>query len=76
MTRTASRPYAERSAFVGGRDEPEQQLGAGFVQRCEAELEPGALRSPPVAVTPDVGGRCRAVDEPSTSPGWYATLTA
>ena len=25
-------------AFVGGRDEPEQQLGAGVVQRCEAEL--------------------------------------
>lgn len=47
MTRTASRPYAERSAFVGGRDEPEQQLGAGVVQRCEAGLEPGALRSHP-----------------------------
>ena len=26
------------AAFVGGGDEPEQQLGAGVVQRGEAEL--------------------------------------
>ena len=32
------RPDAEGAAFVGGGDEPEQQLGAGVVQRCEAEL--------------------------------------
>ena len=29
---------AEAAAFVGGGDEAEQQLGAGVVQRCEAEL--------------------------------------
>ncbi len=29
---------AEGAAFVGGGDEPEQQLGAGVVQRSEAEL--------------------------------------
>ena len=28
----------ERSAFVGGRDEPEDQLCAGVVQGCESEL--------------------------------------
>ena len=27
---------AERAAFVGGGDEPEEQLGAGGVQRGEA----------------------------------------
>ena len=29
---------AEGAAFVGGGDEPEQQLGAGVVQRGEAEF--------------------------------------
>jgi len=29
---------AEGAAFEGGGDEPEQQLGAGVVQRCEADL--------------------------------------
>jgi hypothetical protein len=29
---------AQGAAFVGGGDEPEQQLGAGVVQRGEAEL--------------------------------------
>ena len=29
---------AEGSAFVGGGDEPEQQLGVSVVQRCEPEF--------------------------------------
>ena len=32
------RADAEGAAFVGGGDEPEQQLGAGVVQRGEAEF--------------------------------------
>jgi site-specific DNA recombinase len=32
------RADAERAAFVGGGDKPEQQLGAGVIQRGEAEL--------------------------------------
>ena len=32
------RPDAEGAAFVAGGDEPEQQLGAGVVQGCKAEL--------------------------------------
>jgi hypothetical protein len=31
-------PDAEGAPFVSGGDEPEQQLGAGVVQRCEAEF--------------------------------------
>jgi hypothetical protein len=29
---------AERAAFVGGRDDAEQQLGAGVVQRGEPDI--------------------------------------
>lgn len=29
---------AQAAAFVGGGDEPEQQLGAGVIQRCEADF--------------------------------------
>jgi hypothetical protein len=28
----------QAAAFVGGGDEPEQQLGAGVIQRCEADF--------------------------------------
>lgn len=30
--------HAEGSAFVGGDDKAERQLGAGVVQRCEPDL--------------------------------------
>ena len=32
------RADAQGAAFVGGGDEPEQQLGAGVIERGEAEL--------------------------------------
>ena len=38
MIRRASGIRCQGAAFVGGGDEPEQQLGSGVVQRGEAEL--------------------------------------
>jgi hypothetical protein len=32
------RGHGQAAAFVGGGDEPEQQLGAGVIQRCEADF--------------------------------------